>query len=141
MKRIYLASSWRNMAQPLVLTALRDAGNEVYDFRNPAPGNHGFHWSAIDPKWEHWSPSEYLEALEHPIAIAGFRSDFEAMQWADTGVLLLPSGRSAHLEAGYFVGAGKPLHILMFDRPGPDLMNRMATSISLDVEELLAALS
>src|SRR5690349_9841863 len=104
-RRIYIASSWRNQYQPAVVFALRDAGHEVYDFRNPAPGNHGFHWSEIDQAWQGWKSDAYLRALAHPIAKVGFINDFGAMQEADTGVLVLPSGRSAHLEAGYFVGA------------------------------------
>lgn len=52
---IYVASSWRCEWQPAVVAALREAGYEVYDFRNP-PGNTGFHWSSIDPHvW--WKPS------------------------------------------------------------------------------------
>ena len=31
--RIYVASSWRNPTQPVMVTTLRDAGHEVYDFR------------------------------------------------------------------------------------------------------------
>lgn len=137
-RRIYVASSWRNEQQPGVVQRLRDAGFEVYDFRNPSPGNHGFHWSEIDPNWQSWDRSDYLAALVTQIAADGYASDWQAMEWADTGVLLLPSGRSAHLEAGYFVGAGKPLHILLTERQEPELMYRLATSICLIVEELLA---
>lgn len=46
--RIYVASSWRNKIQPSVVVALREAGHEVYDFRNPREGDTGFHWSDID---------------------------------------------------------------------------------------------
>lgn len=53
--KIYVASSWRNKIQPLVVLALREAGHEVYDFRNPAPGNTGFQWSEIDPAWQSWT--------------------------------------------------------------------------------------
>ena len=35
MARIYVASSWRNVYYPEVVTRLREAGHEVYDFRNP----------------------------------------------------------------------------------------------------------
>jgi len=140
--RIYLASSWRNRYQPEVVAALREAGHEVYDFRNPAPGNPGFHWSEIDPNWENWRASHFrAHLLSSPIADAGFGADWGAMRWADTGVLLLPCGRSAHLEAGYFVGAGKPLHILIAELPEPELMYRMATSICLTLDELLAAVA
>jgi len=138
MSRIYVASSWRNPYQPDVVEGLRRAGHQVYDFRNPAPGNHGFHWSEIDPHWESWRASQFRELLlRSPIAATGFGADWGAMSWADTGVLLLPCGRSAHLEAGYFVGAGKPLHILLAELPEPELMYRMATSISLTLDELL----
>ena len=37
--KIYVASSWRNAQQPAVVARLREAGHEVYDFRNPAPAN------------------------------------------------------------------------------------------------------
>lgn len=34
--KIYLASSWRHRGQPNLVAILRGAGQEVYDFRNPA---------------------------------------------------------------------------------------------------------
>ena len=139
-QRIYLASSWRNSYQPAVLEALRESGFEVYDFRNPAPGNNGFAWSDIDRRWESWEPSEYRDALSCPISQAGFALDYGAMKWADTGVLLLPSGRSAHIEAGYFNGARKHLYILMLEPQEPELMYLMATRICLSVSELLTDL-
>lgn len=40
--KIYVASSWRNERQPEVVEHLRSFGYEVYDFRNPAPGDTGF---------------------------------------------------------------------------------------------------
>ena len=134
--RIYVASSWRNAAQPAVVQALRDEGHEVYDFRN-LPGRPGFQWSWVDPAWERWTPSRYRAALQHPVAQAGYAADWNGMVWADTGVLLMPCGRSAHIEAGYFVGAGKPLHILLGKEQEPELMYLMATSISLSLYELL----
>lgn len=139
-RRIYLASSWRNEHQPRVVRALRDAGHDVYDFRNPRPGDNGFAWSEIDPGWQAWGPVRFREALKHPIAEAGFDSDWSAMQWAHTGVLLLPCGRSAHLEAGYFVGARKPLHILILGLPEPELMYAMADGIHAEIDDLIAAL-
>lgn len=33
--RIYVASSWRNTYYPSVVSALREAGHDIYDFRNP----------------------------------------------------------------------------------------------------------
>lgn len=54
-RKIYVASSWRNTLQPEVVRVLQYDGHEVYDFRNPAPGNKGFAWSEIDPEWTGWS--------------------------------------------------------------------------------------
>jgi nucleoside 2-deoxyribosyltransferase len=141
MRRIYVASSWRNRYQPPVVMALREAGFQVYDFRNPAPGEHGFQWSEVDPAWQAWDPATYRRALTHPISLHGFANDYEAMQWADTGLLVLPSGRSAHIEAGYFNGAGKPLYILLLEPQEPELMYLMATSICLSLRSLLDELS
>lgn len=139
--KVYVASSWRNYLQQGVVHTLRAAGFEVYDFKHPKPGDNGFHWREIDGGWETWSAEQYRQALKHPIAKDGFASDFDAMKWADIGVLVLPCGRSAHLEAGYFVGAGKPLHILLCDQHNePELMYSMATSINLNLGELLASL-
>ncbi len=138
--RIYVASSWRNPHQPDVVAALRSVGHEVYDFRNPRPGDYGFQWLEVDPDWQTWDGRQFRDALNHPIAQRGFRSDFEAMEWADTGVLVMPCGRSAHLEAGYFVGAGKRLFILLADHQEPELMYRMATGVCVDLPDLLAHL-
>ena len=36
--KLYIASSWRNAHYPAVVEALRGAGFDVYDFRNPGLG-------------------------------------------------------------------------------------------------------
>lgn len=140
-RKIYVASSWRNTYQPRVVADLRAVGHEVYDFRHPhGEGSHGFHWSEIDRAYHAWTPDQYRTALDTQIANDGYANDWNAMQWADTGVLLLPSGRSAHLEAGYFAGAGKDLYILLTDPMEPELMYKMATDICLGVHELIGRL-
>ena len=111
--KIYLASSWRNQRQPAVLAALRAAGHDVYDFRNPAPGDNGFSWSEIAEHWIDWTPAEFIRALEHPVAHRGFSFDMNALRWCDACVLLLPCGRSAHLELGWACGAGKLTVVLV----------------------------
>ena len=135
-RRIYVASSWRNDVQPYAVELFRSRGNEVYDFKNPRPGDNGFHWSEIDPAWLGWNPEVYRDLLRHPIARAGFESDFDAMKWADTFVLLLPCGRSAHLEAGWTIGAGKPtLIVLHEDKFEPELMYLLAAEIVTNLED------
>jgi hypothetical protein len=142
MSRIYLASSWRNAHQPNAVLALRAAGHEVYDFRNPFNGVPGFAWSELDPEWKSWDAATYRRLLTtHPIAARGFVSDFRAMQWADVCVLLLPSGRSAHLEAGWFCGQGRRCVILTQDGEEPELMALLATDICVSINEVLTILA
>lgn len=137
MRRIYLASSWRNEEQPHLVTMLRNNGHQVYDFRNP-PSKAGFQWKDMDKDWQSWTAEKYVELLEGtPDASFGFIADYRAMQWADTCVLALPCGRSAHLEAGYFNGANKRLLIYMPKLEEPELMYLMANKICLNRHELL----
>ena len=137
--KVYVASSWRNDKQPMIVEWLRSEGHDVYDFRNPTPDDCGFQWSEIDEDWESWSCERYTSALQHPIAQNGFDRDFAAMKWADVCVLLLPCGRSAHLEAGYFVGAQKPL-IILLEQIEPELMYSMANLVTDKMLEVLSAL-
>jgi hypothetical protein len=39
-----------------------------------------------------------------------FKADMAGLMWADTVIVFLPCGRSAHLEAGYAKGSGKELY-------------------------------
>lgn len=135
--KIYVASSWRNEYQPGVVRLLVSFGYAVYDFRHPTPDNDGFSWAEIDENWQAWSPNQYIAALEHPRAVEGFNLDFDAMKWADICVLVLPCGRSAHLEAGWFVGAGKPLVIYIPFMSEADLMYKMTPHIATSTSDLI----
>lgn len=66
---------------------LREAGHDVYDFRNPPSG---------DEDYSAWTPQEYREQLKHPKAVRLFANDIEAMEACDVCVMVLPCGRSAH---------------------------------------------
>jgi hypothetical protein len=134
--KIYVASSWRNEKQPAVVSALKAQGHAVYDFRNPKDGDNGFHWSEIDPNWQSWTTEEYRTHLDHAIAKRGFQNDFDAMEWADTFVLVQPCGRSAHLELGWACGAEKKTCILL-DNGEPELMIKMVDFIAIDLDEVI----
>lgn len=138
MSRIYVASSWRNNYQPYMVQRLRGDGHEVYDFRNPAPGNDGFRWSEIDSLWQSWEPEQFRSALQHPVAVKGFGFDKAAMDWADTCVLVLPSGRSAHLEAGYMAGQGKRVVVWTNEPIEPELMYGLLGPLYVGAEKLAA---
>lgn len=138
---VYVASSWRCAMQPAVIHLLRAAGIDRYDFRNP-PAHKGFSWKEVMPEFDIndqlVDEDDYLKGLAHPFAEAGFKSDFDAMERADAFILVLPCGRSAHLELGWAVGQGKRTAILL-DGPEvtPELMYKMVDFIAKDVVELL----
>ena len=137
--KVYVASSWRNEYQQDVVNTLRNAGHEVYDFKHPAPDNKGFHWSEIDPNWKRWTVPQYLDALRHEYADFGFDRDFDAMKAADACVLVLPCGRSAHLEAGWMKGANKRVYAFIpYNGFEPELMYKMLDGIATDMQEILS---
>ena len=140
MARIYVASSWRNPYFPEVVTRLREAGHEVYDFRNPPHGGAGFHWTDIDPNAPAWTYAQYAEGLHHPLAERQFQADIDALTWADTCVLVLPCGRSAHTEAGWMAGAGKRVIAYIPEMVEPELMYKLFAGVAGSLEELVEKL-
>ena len=139
--KIYVASSWRNEArQQATVHALRSAGHEVYDFRNPAPGDTGFSWRQCATPEQLKDPRRFRdEVLTSDIARAGFEKDMGALRAADVTVLVLPCGRSAHLELGW--GARNAKSIVLLDDPisEPELMYLMNSTICITMEEMLHA--
>jgi hypothetical protein len=138
--KIYVASSWRNDIQPTVVKSLADAGHDVYDFRHPQIGDNGFRWSDIDEKWQHWTPSQYREYLKDPIAELGFDRDMNALRNCEAVVAVQPFGRSASLELGWAVGAGK-MTVLLLAEGEPELMVKMCTHICLTIDEVVKIVS
>lgn len=141
--KIYVASSWRNKFQPDVVLILRAMGHGVYDFRAPdVPGGveGGFSWREVDENWSTWSPRQYRDGLASAQAAHGFRRDMEALKNCDLCVLVLPCGRSAHLELGF--AAAKAKTIVYFppecsEQQEPELMYRMCDHIAIDLPELI----
>lgn len=145
-RRVYVASSWRNPTQPSVVAALRADGHQVYDFREPTPGSHGFSWHEIDstiprgPADLTLTAEQIIRMLGHSAAEDGFAFDMGALRWCDTCVLVLPCGRSAHLEAGWAAGAGK-LTVGLLSEGEPDLMWKMLDHLCASTEGVSAVLS
>ena len=137
--KVYVASSWRNPGHPPVVVRLRAEGHEVYDFRNPAAGT-GFGWRQVTEESSPWSAARTREVLAHPVAEAGFASDFDAMKWSDAIVMVQPCGRSAALELGWGAGAGKLTLALLADGQEPELMLKVADHLCLTLDEVVVAL-
>lgn len=136
---IYVASSWRNTEQPNMVKLLRDVGHEVYDFKNPEEGKGGFHWDEISLSWKTWTPDQFKRALNHKLAQDGFDSDMIALCGAGATLLVMPCGRSAHLELGVACAQQQETAIYL---PGgqpiePELMWKMADEILSSHYEVL----
>lgn len=142
--RVYVASSWRNPIQIAVCAALRAAKIDYYDFRNPGDDLAGFSWKEVMPSFDidaqECTADDYLDGLAHPRAEQGFAADFAAMKDCDTCVLVLPCGKSAHLELGWFIGQGKRTAILLDgskDTVQPELMYKLADYVAPSLFDLL----
>lgn len=127
--RIYLASSRRNKFFDKTLAALRAAGHDVFDFKHEDT----LVWEADEHKGT-MAGAETDEVLEH------FQADFDALKGAECTVLVLPAGRSAHLELGYATGQGQ--HTVVYLPEGavldePDLMYRMCDALIQGEADLL----
>jgi hypothetical protein len=139
--KIYPASSWRNAHYPTVIAALRADGHDVYDFRE---ANSGFCWSCS-------TLQEYITQLQSdPLVAAAFKRDRDALDWCDVCVLVLPSGRSSHLEVAYAAGCGKSTIVMLSEaeplRGKEELMYKLlalgtgGVKFVTTIGELLAAL-
>ena len=139
MARIYVASSWKNDAQPSVVEKLRDEGHKVYDFRHNSHGEETNVWTEIDPDYMSWSKEGFKAMLKSEKAMQRFNRHLGALSDADTCVLLLPCGRSAHSEAGLMAGMGKRVIVCdLSERPFPELMYNLFNDYVFSIEDLLA---
>ncbi|MFI4971180.1 MAG: hypothetical protein ACHP7H_00755 [Hyphomicrobiales bacterium] len=129
---------------------LRAEGHEVYDFRNPAEGDIGFGWHQCAPEGTDRAAFRDMmqdpaffrdEVLTHPIARDGFSKDWHALTWAEATVLVLPCGRSAHLELGVATGRQQRTIVYLDDPMSePELMYLACTKICVSLAEVVHAL-
>lgn len=138
--KLYIASSWRNQYYTETVEKFRAAGFDIYDFRNP-PTVHGFKWSMIDGNYMEWTPAEYREQLNNnPLARQQFSNDISAMESCDACVLVLPCGRSAHTEAGWFAGRGKKVVAYLPEKVEAELMYGLFTDVCDSIDDVIKTL-
>jgi len=136
-RSIYIIGSLRNPAIPEVAQSLRDVGWDVFD-----------DWYAAGPEaddyWQRYEKSRgrsYAEALDGFAANHVARYDQSHLDRCSAGLLVLPAGRSGHLELGYLLGQGKPGYILLAGEPDRfDVMYRLASRVFTTNEEMLSVL-
>lgn len=140
--RIYVASSWRNTQQGELVTLLKAGGFEVYDFKNPKPGNHGFAWKDCEFPYDGGliGTRQFPHLLHTPRAQDGFETDKFALDWCNVLFLLLPCGKSAHLEAGYAAGQGKHVIFVLGEEPiEPELMYLLGSGFCRTMKDAVTA--
>jgi hypothetical protein len=137
---IYLISSLKSDVTRKFAGELRQHGFDVFD-----------DWHAAGPEaddiwrdYEHERGRTYLEALNGHHANHTFALDYHHLNRAQIGILLLPAGKSAHLELGYLIGQRKRGYILFSDGEPEltrwDLMYKFATGVFTEKGKLLAEL-
>ena len=131
-KKIYLIGSLKNGEVRTVANQLRSIGFEVFD-----------DWQAAHPEADdNWRDYEkgrgrtYKEALVGHAAKHVYEFDKRHLDDSDIAILLLPAGKSGHLELGYFIGQGKPGYIFLDNPERWDVMYQFAHCIVNTFDEL-----
>lgn len=101
----FISSRWRNKEQVLKLTQkLRAKGKIVYCFAEDKS-----YIDEVDPNPE--SFMQHFESLpnwtQNPMVQEIFKTDMEGLKESEQLILLLPAGKSSHLETGIAYGMGK----------------------------------
>lgn len=131
---VYLIGSLRNPEVPLIGDALREAGFEVFD-----------DWFAAGPiaddswmEYEKGRGTHYKDALNGFAAEHVFEFDFHHLNRSSFGILVLPAGKSGHLEIGYLAGQGKPTYVLFKEEPERwDVMYKFMNNVFFSKEEMV----
>lgn len=137
MSLIYLIGSLRNPKVPQVAQYLRLLGHEVFDDWYSAGPEADDCWQAYEQERGH----SFSQALDGWHARHVFEFDYYHLNRCQAGVLILPVGRSGHLELGYMMGRGKPGYILLDKEPERfDVMYCFAQGVYNTLQELGEAL-
>ena len=131
---VYVIGSLRNPIIPKVSNELEAAGYEVFSDWFAGGETADDCWMA----YEKARGRTHREALEGYNAKHIFEYDRQHLDRADAGVLVMPAGKSGHIEMGYLAGRNKPTAILVNEEPERwDVMHLFAMYRCWSVEELI----
>jgi hypothetical protein len=132
-KSIYLIGSLRNERIPEIANSLRACGIEVFDDWYSAGPQADDYWKEYEQARGH----TYAEALQNYPAKHVYEFDRHHLDRCDAAVLVLPAGKSGHLELGHVGGTGKPTYICLDpDDVRWDVMYLFATKVFSNPEEM-----
>jgi hypothetical protein len=136
---IYIIGSLRNKQVPIIANKLRKdlPGVEIFDsWFSPGP--------EADEYWRKYEKSKglsYKEALNSWAAKHVFEFDDFHLKRATDVVMIMPAGKSGHLELGVSLGRGKRGYILFDKEPARyDVMVQFASDVFFSYEDLVAEL-
>jgi hypothetical protein len=138
--KVYLIGSLRNDAIPTIAAKLRADGFEVFDDWYAAGPEADDYWQKYETDRGH----TYEEALRGYAAQHVFKFDKHHLDTSNAVVLVLPAGKSGHLELGYAIGKGKRGFIMLAPDAAPgrfDVMYAFAEAVVTDVSELARKLN
>ena len=146
--KIYLAGSWRLASViKIYLEYFRKQGFEVDCFCDQAGGRVGFNIADCMTQFgANIQDVDAITALTHPAVEKEFKiafaEDKKWIDWSECVVMLMPCGKSAHLEGGYAKAQGKLLFIYwMADLPKGEFDNMYQFADGLFRQDELAKLT
>jgi hypothetical protein len=136
-KTIYIIGSLRNPLIPAFANEIQALGFEAFaDWYAAGP--------EADDKWRDYAKERgltYGEALASYAATHVFNFDKQHIDRSDAVVMLMPAGKSGHLELGYAIGSGKRGYILFDQEPERyDVMAQFATKVFFNKSDLFQEL-
>lgn len=138
----FIASRWRNKDSVRELVKkLRDKGKTVYSFFEGDGTSYVFR-----NKEESHNPEEFMKYLESipnwqkdPRIREVFEVDIRNLTESENVILLLPAGKSAHIEAGIAYGLGKKL-ILIGEQKETETSYMIFDEIYPSIEEFIGVI-
>jgi len=136
-KSIYIIGSLRNPSITQFANEVQELGFEAFaDWMAPGPQADDFLRDYAKQRG-----LNYKQTLQSYEARHIFAFDKEHIDRCDAAVMLMPAGRSGHMELGYVRGQGKPAYILFNDEPERvDVMYQFAVDVFFSKQELFEEL-
>ena len=136
LEKLYLIGSLRSPGVRAFGNELREQGFDVFDDWHAAGGDADDQWRDYEKQRGH----TFLQALHGHHAKHVFAFDEKHLRESEIAVLMLPAGKSGHLELGIHLGRGKRGYILLDTPDRFDVMYQFATGVFDTKEDLFAEL-
>lgn len=136
---IYVIGALANPQVPVIANTLRQQFPEfeIFDsWYSPGP--------EADEYWRKYEKAKgitYKEALKSWAATHIFEFDKYHLERATDVIMVMPTGKSGHLELGWSLGKGKRGYVLFDKEPEKwDIMYQFATDVFFNLDELIEEL-